>query len=312
MTLTQLEYIVAVDAYKNFVVAADKCHVTQPTLSMQIRKLEDGLGVRIFDRSRQPVIATDLGAEIVARARIILAECDQVRELISDRQEQLSGELKFGIIPTLSPYLLPKWIGGFTASHPQVKLSAWELTTGEMIRQLKLGLIDCGILSTPLTDPALSCDPVFYERFVVYASPESKLWTKSRIASSDIDMGEMLILDEGHCMRNQVLNICQHHKPAAPDRQFEYHSGSVETLKHLVDEKGGATILPELSLLRMNAADLEHIRYFKSPQPSREISIVTHRDYVKKRIIAALKKSLIALLDDDMKQRTDKAVMEIW
>ena len=209
MTITQLEYIVAVDTYRSFVMAAEKCFVTQPTLSMQVQKLEDTLGVKIFDRSKQPVTPTEIGVEIIDQARIMLAESEKIKEIITDRQKELSGELKVGIIPTISPYILPKIISGFIHKYPQVKLIVWEQTTEEIIQQLKLGTLDCGILSTPLRETALTEIPVFYENFVAYVSKNSKLSKKKNISPDDIDMEEIWVLNEGHCMREQVLNICQ-------------------------------------------------------------------------------------------------------
>src|ERR1700710_2799563 len=170
MTLVQLEYIVAVDTYRSFVLAAERCFVTQPTLSMQVQKLEDTLGVKLFDRSKQPVSPTEIGIEIIAQARTLLAESEKIREIITDRQKELSGELKVGIIPTIAPYILPKILGGFVQKYPQVKLIVWEQTTESIIQQLKNGTIDCGILSTPLHENTLKEIPVFYENFVAYVS----------------------------------------------------------------------------------------------------------------------------------------------
>src|SRR6202012_3871436 len=156
----QLEYIVAVDTSRSFVMAADKCFVTQPTLSMQVQKLEDTLGVKIFDRSKQPVIPTEIGIEIIAQARILLNESEKIKEIITDRQRELSGELKVGIIPTVAPYILPKILQGFIEKYPQVKLIVWEQTTEQIVDQLKLGVIDCGVLSTPLHESNLTELPV--------------------------------------------------------------------------------------------------------------------------------------------------------
>lgn len=181
MTITQLEYIVAVDTYRSFVAAADKCFVTQPTLSMQVQKLEDTLGVKIFDRSKQPVTPTEIGIEIITQARIMLSESEKIKEIITDRQKELSGELKVGIIPTIAPYILPKILHGFIEKYPQVKLIVWEQTTEQIIAQLKLGVIDCGILSTPLHESTLTEVPVFYENFVAYVSKNSKLSKKKTL-----------------------------------------------------------------------------------------------------------------------------------
>ncbi|PJJ83468.1 hydrogen peroxide-inducible genes activator [Mucilaginibacter auburnensis] len=311
MTIVQLEYIVAVDTYRSFVVAAEKCFVTQPTLSMQIQKLEDTLGVKLFDRSKQPVTPTEIGVDIIQQARVLLGESEKIKEIISDRQRELSGELKVGIIPTISPYILPKVIKGFIDKYPQVKLVVWEQTTEQIIHQLKLGTLDCGILSTPLREPSLKEIPVFYENFVAYASKNSKLFKKKNISPDDIDMEEIWVLNEGHCMREQVLNICQRRKTTQGFRHFEYNTGSVETLKRMVEQNNGATILPELSLADMSEKQIEKVRYFKSPEPAREVSIVIQKNYLKRRMVEALKNEILELVPKRMRSKKKKEVMEI-
>ncbi|ASU32620.1 hydrogen peroxide-inducible genes activator [Mucilaginibacter xinganensis] len=311
MTITQLEYIVAVDTYRSFVAAAEKCFVTQPTLSMQVQKLEDTLGVKLFDRSKQPVTPTEIGVEIITQARILLAESEKIKEIITDRQKELSGELKVGIIPTIAPYILPKILHGFIEKYPQVKLVVWEQTTEQIIEQLKLGMIDCGILSTPLHESTLTELPVFYENFVAYVSKNSKLSKKKSIVPDDIDMEEIWILNEGHCMREQVLNICQRRKATQGFKHFEYNTGSVETLKRMVDQNNGATILPELALSDLTDKQLDKVRYFKSPEPAREVSIVIQRNFLKRRMIEALKNEILEFLPKRMKTKKKKEVMEI-
>jgi len=311
MTITQLEYIVAVDTYRSFVLAAEKCFVTQPTLSMQVQKLEDTLGVKIFDRSKQPVVPTEIGIEIITQARVMLSESEKIKEIISDRQKELSGELRVGIIPTVSPYILPKIIHGFIEKYPQVKLIVWEQTTEEIIQQLKLGMLDCGILSTPLHENNLTEIPVFYENFVAYVSKNSKLSKKKNIVPDDIDMEEIWILNEGHCMREQVLNICQRRKSTRGFQHFEYNTGSVETLKRMVDQNNGATILPELALSELSEKQLDKVRYFKSPEPAREVSIVIQRNFLKRRMIEALKAEILEFVPKRMKSKKKKEVIDI-
>src|SRR6201996_2456737 len=311
MTIVQLEYIVAVDTYRSFVAAAEKCFVTQPTLSMQVQKPEDTLGVKIFDRSKQPVIPTEIGIEIISQARILLSESEKIKEIITDRQKELSGELKVGIIPTIAPYVLPKILYGFIEKYPQVKLVVWELTTDQIVDQLKLGVIDCGILSTPLHESNLTELPVFYENFVAYVSKNSKLSKKKHITPDDIDMEEIWILNEGHCMREQVLNICSRRKSTQGFKHFEYNTGSVETLKRMVDQNNGATILPELALADLNEKQLDKVRYFKSPEPAREVSIVIQRNFLKRRMIEALKNEMLEFLPKRMKTKKKKEVMDI-
>ena len=311
MTLVQLEYAVAVDTYRNFVLAAEKCFVTQPTLSMQLQKLEDTLGVKIFDRSKQPVVPTEIGIEIIAQARVLLAESQKIKEIVSDRQKELSGELKIGIIPTVSPYLLPRIITKFIDKYPQVKLMVWEQTTEQIIQQLKLGLIDCGILSTPLNEANLTEIPVFYENFVAYTSKSSKLFKKKHIVPDDNDPEEIWVLNEGHCMREQVLNICQRRKTTQNFLHFEYNTGSVETLKRMVDQNNGATILPELALSELSDKQLDRVRYFKTPEPAREVSLVIQRNFLKRRMIEALKNEILEFVPKRMRTRKKKDVIDI-
>jgi LysR family transcriptional regulator, hydrogen peroxide-inducible genes activator len=311
MTIVQLEYIVAVDTYRSFVVAAEKCFVTQPTLSMQVQKLEDTLGVKLFDRSKQPVTPTEIGVDIIQQARVLLGESEKIKEIISDKQRDLSGELKVGIIPTIAPYILPKVIKGFIERYPQVKLVVWEQTTEQIIQRLKLGTLDCGILSTPLRESALKEIPVFYENFVAYASKNSKLSKRKNITPDDIDMEEIWVLNEGHCMREQVLNICQRRKSTQGFQHFEYNTGSVETLKRMVEQNNGATILPELALADMSEKQMEKVRYFKSPEPAREVSIVIQKNFLKRRMIEALKNEILELVPKRMRTKKKKEVMEI-
>jgi len=311
MTIVQLEYIVAVDTYRSFVLAAEKCFVTQPTLSMQIQKLEDNLGVKLFDRSKQPVTPTEIGTAIIAQARLLLSESEKIKELITDRQKELSGELRVGIIPTISPYILPKIIQGFVEKHPQVKLVIWEQTTETIIQQLKLGMLDCGILSTPLHEANLVEIPVFYENFVAYTSANSKLSKKKTINPDDIDMEEIWVLNEGHCMREQVLNICQRRKATQSFKHFEYNTGSVETLKRMVDQNNGATILPELALSELTEQQMDRVRHFRSPEPAREVSIVIQRNFLKRRMIDALKAEILEFVPKRMRSKKNREVMDI-
>jgi LysR family transcriptional regulator, hydrogen peroxide-inducible genes activator len=311
MTITQLEYIVAVDTYRSFVQAAEKCFVTQPTLSMQVQKLEDTLGVKLFDRSKQPVVPTEIGIDIIAQARILLAEGEKIKEIVSDRERELSGELRVGIIPTVAPYILPKILHGFIARYPQVKLIVWEQTTEQIIQQLKMGMIDCGILSTPLHESGLTEIPVFYENFVAYTSKNSKLYKKKNVNPDDIDIEEIWLLNEGHCMREQVLNICQRRRSTKSFLHFEYNTGSVETLKRMVDQNNGATILPELALAELSDKQLDKVRYFKTPEPAREVSIVIQKNFLKRRMIEALKNEILEFVPKRMRSKKKKEVMEL-
>ncbi|MBV7532782.1 hydrogen peroxide-inducible genes activator [Chitinophaga sp. sic0106] len=312
MTTVQLEYIVAVDTYRSFVVAAEKCFVTQPTLSMQIQKLEDELGIKLFDRSKLPVVPTEIGTAVISQARIILKENARIREIIADQKKEVQGNLKVGIIPTLAPYLLPRILTGFMKKYPKVKLEIWEYPTEQIVQQLKQELLDCGLLATPLHNPHLEEHPLFYESFVVYASRNHSLYEKKVIKAEDLDVKEVWLLNEGHCMRNQVLNICKDKFTMGGEyKNLEYNTGSVETLKRMVDLNEGYTILPELSLQDLSSKQLSMVRYFKTPEPVREISLVTHRHFIKQALIEAFKAEILAHVPEKMRAQKNKKVMEI-
>lgn len=308
MTIVQLEYAVAIDTYRSFVQAAQKCFVTQPTLSMQVQKLEEQLGVKLFDRSRQPIVPTEIGVEIIEQARKIISESNKIKEIIGDKSNEASGELKLGIIPTVAPYLLPKVLGNFLVKYPKVNLNITELHTDVIIQQLKLGMLDCGILATPLAQPTLVETPLFYENFVAYLSKTSPLFKKKALIPTDLNDDQLWLLNEGHCMRNQILNLCQHKQA---NNQLEYNSGSIETLIRMVDINNGITILPELCLQDFSTMKLDKVRYFKSPEPSREISLVTHKNFVKKRLISALKDEVLNTISKRMKSKKKKEIIDI-
>lgn len=310
MTLVQLEYIVAVDTYRSFVNAAEKCFVTQPTLSMQIQKLEEFLNVKIFDRSKQPVVPTEIGSQIVDQARLVLQENKKILEIISSQQQDIVGELRIGIIPTVAPYLLPKVIAGMLGKYPELKLLIWEYTTEDIVNHLKTGVIDCGILATPLVDASIIENPLYYETFVSYLSKNSKLFKKKALDADDLEDENIWLLNEGHCMRTQVLNICRSTKNNRL-QSLTYNTGSVETLIRMVDVNDGATLLPELALTDLSAKQLNKVRYFKTPEPVREISLVTHKNFIKKRMLNALAEEILAIIPKQMKQRKKKEIVRI-
>lgn len=309
MTLVQLEYIIAVDTYRSFVAAAEKCYVTQPTLSMQIQKLEESLGVKIFDRSRQPVVPTEVGLKIIEQARTVLIESQKISEILQEKKGELEGELRVGVIPTVAPYLLPDVITIFLKKYSKVKLQIWEYTTERIVQELKQGSLDCGILSTPLSDSNIMETPIFYETFVAYVSEKSGLYQKKVLSTEDIADEKLWLLNEGHCMRGQVLNICNYKHNYGLEGTFEYNTGSVETLKRMVDINSGITILPEMSIRYYNEDEIAHVRYFKAPEPVREISVVTTQNFVKKQAVNTLIKEILDIIPERFKSKKKKEVM---
>ncbi len=296
MTITQLEYIIAIDTYRHFSTAAEQCFITQPTLSMQVQKLEEDLGIKIFDRSKQPVIPTEIGEEIIQQARKILHEVKMLHQSIKDKQGILQGELRIGIIPTLAPYLLPMFLQSFLSKYPEIKIRVKEMTTDVIIEKLKAGRIDAGLLITPLMDSSIIEYALFYEELVAYVSKKNAAYKKTYVLAEDIDLKELWLLEEGHCFRSQIINLCELKKQTKDQSHFEYEAGSVETLRKMVEMNNGVTILPELATLDFSVKQQNMIRHFKTPVPVREVSLVTHRNYVKKKLVDVLKAEIIHTL----------------
>lgn len=311
MTLTQLEYITAVDTYKSFVTAAEKCFVTQPTLSMQIQKLEEELGIKLFDRSRQPVQPTEMGARIIEQARETLRAAHKISEMVRDEADTISGELTIGIIPTVAPYLLPMFLSSFLREHERLLLRIKELTTGEIIASIKSGEIDCGILATPLSEPGIIEMPLYYEPFVVYLSQGHHLLQQESVAVSNISAEEIWLLNEGHCFREQVLNLCKWKKEKTGNSRVEYLTGSVETLKTFVETEGGVTIIPGLAAAHLSPERKQLIRPFSAPIPAREISVISHKYTVKEKPIKVLAEAITSVLPRELKSKQALTIVSI-
>ncbi|NEM99405.1 hydrogen peroxide-inducible genes activator [Pontibacter burrus] len=313
MTLIQLEYLVAVDTYRHFATAAENCFVTQPTLSMQLQKLEEELGVQLFDRSRVPVRPTEIGKEIIAQARVVLAESKKIQELVQNQKKELSGELRIGVIPTLAPYLMPLFITSFLEKYPQVRVVVQELLTNEIVSKLNHELLDVGLLVTPLENKTIKELPLFYEAFMVYVNPQHSLAKQKEIDPTELLPDDLWVLNEGHCFRSQVLNICNRggSMGGSEGANLDYRSGSLETLKRIVETQHGLTLLPELSVLEMPEEKKRLIRPFSEPQPLREVSLVVHKSFLKKKLIEALQKEIVDSLPATIRNRKKQHVVEV-
>lgn len=311
MTFTQLEYIIAVDKFRHFANAADSCFVTQPTLSMQLHKLEQELKTKIFDRSKQPVVPTPAGIQIITHAKKIIEERNILTDFLQLNKGIFEGELKLGIIPTLAPYLLPLFIPSFTKKYPAIKLIINELTTETIISRLKDGRIDAGILVTPLNETGIKEQVLFYEEMMAYISPKNAAYKKEYVLPKDIDAKKLWLLEEGHCFRSQIANLCELRKASAEGSHFEYEAGSFETLRKLVELNDGITILPELATLELPSKQKLLVRQFKSPAPMREVSFVVHRDILKKRIIELVKEEIIKTLPKKLNSNKRKNIIPI-
>jgi LysR family hydrogen peroxide-inducible transcriptional activator len=281
MTLQQMEYIVAVDKYRHFVKASEACNVTQSTLSSMIQKLEQELDVQIFDRNAHPVCPTVSGKQIIKQAKVLLFNAAQLKEMVLSEREQEIGEVKMGIIPTVAPYILPKFFKCLHSNHPNVKVRVSEARTSVLVERLEKAELDMLLLATPLNNPELLEVPIYYEKFVAYISPSEPLFEKKEIETHHIPLDHLWVLQEGHCLRNQVMNICGHKSGYSAI----YEAGSIDTLVKIVDENGGFTIVPELHVELLRPEQQTRIRKIVNPEPVREISLVVRRDYVRERLL---------------------------
>lgn len=291
MTITQLHYVLAVAEYKNFTLAAEKSYVTQPTLSMQIQKLEDELDVLIFDRTKKPIALTEIGSKIVEQAKNIVNEAGRIKDIVDQQKGFIGGEFKLGIIPTITPTLLPMFLNTFIKKYPKVNLIIEENTTEEIITKLKNGHLDCAIAATPLHEEMLKEIVLYYEPFVAYIPENHDSFQKKEIEINDLDLDNILLLQDGHCFRNSILNLCKNNKLIA-DNHFNIESGSFETLVKLANEGLGTTLLPFLHTLDLNEENKKRLRHFKNPKPSREVSLLYSKKELKIQIIDALRDTI--------------------
>ncbi len=287
MTITQLYYVLAVAENQNFTKAAEKCFVTQPTLSMQIQKLEDELNIQIFDRSKKPIDLTEVGKKIVSQARNIVNEADRINDIVDQEKGYIGGDFKLGIIPTVMPTLLPMFLKSFVKKYPKVKLKIEELTTDDIIIRLNEGHLDAAIAATPLENENIKERVLFFEPFMSYIPKNHRLSGKDKIDVSDLDISDILLLEDGHCFRDGVVNLCKAFK-TVHDEHFQLESGSIETLIKLSNEGLGMTLLPFLHTLDIKETERKNLHYFNDPSPAREVSLIYHKSELKMHIIKAL------------------------
>jgi len=296
-TITQLEYIIALNKEKHFARAAELCHVSQPSLSAQIQKLEEELGIIIFDRSKKPIIPTEIGTDIIQQAELILKEHRRLVDIVSTQGKEPRGNFHLAVIPTLAPYLIPLFVGIFSRLYPKVNLKINEYKTHEIIDLLLKDQIDAGLLVTPLHHDQLIERHLFYEPFHVFVSEKHPLSKKRQISELDLDKKDLWLLEEGHCFREQMLKVCSLNRKGSVLNNVEFASGNLETLKNLVKKSSGYTLLPDLATTELSSEDYnKFIRKFKKPAPTREVSLIHSRSFLKESIISALEDVIISEL----------------
>jgi LysR family hydrogen peroxide-inducible transcriptional activator len=293
MTLTQLQYTLAVAEQGNFTQAAEKCFVTQPTLSMQVQKLEEELGVKLFNRNTKPISLTAIGEKIIEQAKMILKEAKRMDDIVSVEKGIVGGNFRLGIIPTIMPTLLPLFLNTFIKKFPKVNLKIEELNTASIIEELKSGKLDAGIAATPLGDDRIIEKPLYYEPFVGYIPQSHPLSRLKTLKASDLEKMDVLVLEDGHCFREHVLKLCQ-----TPNysHSFNLKSGSFETLIHLANDGLGMTLLPYLQTRSLSPKNAENLRSFESPEPAREISLIHSKSQLKLPVIESLASTIEGII----------------
>ena len=302
-SLTQLEYLIAVDKHRHFGKAAAACSVSQPTLSMQLHKMEEEYGVTFFDRSKQPILPNPEAIPLIEQAKTILREYGKLKHLTLDSSQDLVGDFKIGVIPTVAPYLLPRFLGEFSSEFPKLNLNIRELTTQQIIEALDRDEIDAGILATPLDIPTLDERPLYYEPFYVYTSSNHPLAKLKSVTEDDLTANGVWLLSEGHCFRTQVVKLCSARKTSAVFKNVSFESGSMETIISLIDQGHGYTLLPALAGPRISKERHAQLKEIKSPIPTREISLVYRRSQYKQAMLKKLSETIKKNLPKEVFQK---------
>ena len=295
MTLQQLEYIVALDKTRHFVRAAEMCGVTQPTLSAMIQKLEDELDCRIFDRSSHPIVPTEIGVAVILQAQVVLFNVNQLKENVLVQRGTVAGNLSLAIIPTVAPYLLPGIISLFRSDYPEISLKVSEMRTETIIEKLHTAEIDMAILSTPLEDPKILEVPLYYEKFIAYIAPEEPMYAQEEVSTNEMPLDHLWVLEEGHCLRNQVFNFCENKTHSST-----YEAGSIDTLVKIVDRNGGYTVIPELHVDLLSETQRQNLRKIVRPEATREIALVIRHDYVREGMMNAVANTVKKIIPQHM------------
>lgn len=298
MTLQQLEYILAVNQFRHFAKAAEYCRVTQPTLSAMIQKLEEELDTRIFDRSQQPVCPTPVGILIIEQAQKILVQANRIKNIIEEEKHSLTGTFKLGILPTVAPYLLPRFFPQLMKKYPDLDIRVIEMKTNDIKKALQTGEIDAGIVASLAGMEELQQTPLFYEQFFVYVSRKDILFNSEVTRTSDLNGEQLWLLDEGHCFRDQLVRFCQ--MKSARASQLAYHLGSMETFMRMVESGKGVTFIPELAVLQLGDIQKELVRPFAIPCPTRQIVMLTNKNFIRHTLLEALTKEIKSSIPKEM------------
>ncbi len=298
MTIQQFEYILAIDRFRHFARAAEHCRVTQPTLSAMVQKLEAELGVKIFDRAAQPVMPTEIGQKIIAQAGVIMSNVAQVKDMIEEEKHSLSGTFRLGVLPTIAPYLLPRFFPKMLAQYPQLDLRVVEMKTHEILQALRRRELDAGILASRSEDAAMTEELLYYERFFAYVSRNEPSFKREIFRTSDVSGEELWLLDEGHCFRDQLVRFCK--LEAVKRGQMAYSLGSMETFMRMVESGKGITFIPELAVDQLADEQRQLVRQFAIPQPARQVVLVVNDGFIRQSILRLLKEEITSSVPASM------------
>lgn len=289
MNIQQFQYILAVAELKHFEQAAEKCFITQSTLSTMIGKFEDEIGIKIFDRKTKPMSVTQEGEQIIQQLRVILKEINALDNIVQEQKGEMTGELRVGIIPTVAPYILPLFLSKFAASFPKVKVIVQEMTTPDIQKALKNRTLDVGIAAIPLTDDSLQEHALYTESFLLFDCYSKK--QLKNISVKNINYNHLWLLQEGHCLRTQVEQICKvSNANSEQSLNFEFKAGSIDSLIRFTKANNGITLLPYMATIDLAEEDGKRLLSFTSPVPVRSIGLVVHKHFVKKRLLDELQK----------------------
>ena len=295
MTIIQLEYLLAVANCGSFSKASELCFVTQPSLSMQIKNLEEELGVILLDRSKKPVVPTQVGALVIERAREALLAYDNVKECVAELKGSISGKLRLGVIPTIAPYLLPRFVHRFGEKYPNVELEIREMITPDIIRAMDSDELDAALLAGGTCPDRITEQELFDDRFYAYVSPENPLSARTNLRIEDIYGKDLILLAEGHCLRDQIIEICGSGRMS--ELPYSLQSGSLETVMRIVDTTSMLTIIPEMSLPYIPEALQSRVKMLARGAASRKIVVGVRRTYAKETLIAALRETIMECMD---------------
>ncbi len=298
MTLQQLEYILAVNQFRHFAKAAEYCRVTQPTLSAMIQKLEEELDTKLFDRSQQPVCPTPIGIHVIEQAQKVLVQANSIKNIIEEEKHSLTGTFRLGILPTIAPYLLPRFFPHLMKKYPQLDIRVVEMKTNDIKKALHTGEIDTGIVASLDGMEDFRQTTLFYEQFYAYVSREDALFANEVIRTSDLTGEQLWLLDEGHCFRDQLVRFCQ--LKAARASQLAYHLGSMETFMRMVESGKGVTFIPELAVLQLNEIQKELVRPFAIPCPTRQIIMLTNQNFIRTTLLETITHEILADIPKEM------------